>query len=136
MYFIERRVRGLKVMSTINKDLSILVSKCAPDIKALSSAARVASALADNRLNDNFETALSALIEYHGANALTSLAAVMRHYDLGITCQYEDGSWVADEDIVIVQDDESGNVSKIFVCQDSIVWAETLSANNIKPEEL
>ena len=33
-------------------------------------------------LSDNFETALSALIEHHGADALTSLAEVMRHYDL------------------------------------------------------
>lgn len=33
-------------------------------------------------LNDNFETALKALIDHHGADALTSLAAVMWHYDL------------------------------------------------------
>lgn len=35
-------------------------------------------------LSDNFETALSALIEHHGADALTSLAAVMRHYNIKI----------------------------------------------------
>lgn len=33
-------------------------------------------------LSDNFETALTALIEHHGADALTSLAEVMRHHDL------------------------------------------------------
>lgn len=38
----------------------------------------------DNRLHDNFETGLSALIEHHGADALTALAAVMRHYNIKI----------------------------------------------------
>ena len=38
----------------------------------------------DNRLSDNFETALAALIEHHGADALTALAAVMRHYNIKI----------------------------------------------------
>ena len=42
----------------------------------------------DNRLRDNFETALSALIEHHGADSLTALAAVMRHYDLRFDTAY------------------------------------------------
>jgi hypothetical protein len=69
------------------------------------------------RLNDDFETALKALIEHHGVYALTSLAAVMRQHNLefhtidGLTIAYCDAGIVF-------------NIDK----------SEPITANDIKPE--
>ena len=33
-------------------------------------------------LNDNFQTALAALIEHHGKNSINTFCAVMKHFDI------------------------------------------------------
>lgn len=78
----------------------------------------------DELLSDNFETALSALIEHHGADALTALAAVMRNLDITIehwhVCGYSS--------IMISR----GN-SEIY--SDSVDLSKKITANDIKPEK-
>lgn len=73
-------------MATLNAVIKALDDagiKPAAD-KARAVEIRLQSLESDPRLNDNFETALAALIEHHGADALTSLATVMRHYNIKI----------------------------------------------------
>lgn len=45
----------------------------------------VAVPVDDKRFHHNFETALAALIEHHGADALTALTAFCGHYDMILT---------------------------------------------------
>lgn len=93
-------------MATLNAVIKALDDagiKPAAD-KARAVEIRLQSLESDPRLNDNFETALSALIEHHGADALASLAAVMRHYNIefhtvdGITIRHSDAGIVFDMD--------------------------------------
>lgn len=93
----------------------------------LASVARCAIMLAnDNRLNNNFETALAALIEHHGADALTSLAAVMRHYEISMSI-YDNG--------VYMQPDINIEISADNQLISTISNASQLTANGIKPEK-
>ena len=79
----------------------------------------------DNRLSDNFETALAALIEHHGADALTSLAAVMRHLDISIELDHD-----PDMSSVTIKH----NKKELYYLErdDSIGF---ITANDIKPEK-
>lgn len=77
-------------------------------------------------LSDNFETALSALIEHHGADALTSLAAVMRHYSLEIDCVYHPAN---ECDVPIICDRDGEEIFRPYI------GSGTITANDIKPEK-
>lgn len=72
----------------------------------------------DPRLDDNFETALKALIEHHGVDALTSLAAVMRHHAMAFYS----------ESIVQIESDRK------LVFNNSDLTSFLITADDIKPE--
>lgn len=72
----------------------------------------------DPRLSDNFETALAALIEHHGADALTALSAVMRCHDLQLIPSIDGLAITNMTDLIKEVDSPS-----------------TITANDIKPEK-
>ena len=87
----------------------------------------------DNRLSDNFQTALAALIEHHGADALTSLAAVMRHYNIKIDsngCGAVREGAEATHHLFIWEGDE---VLEHKWCKEKDIVE--ITANDIKPEK-
>lgn len=76
----------------------------------------------DPILSNNFETALTALIEHRGADALTSLSAVMRHH--GITF------FIGNNELFICAESAGGYIETI-----KQKTRAGLKANDIKPEK-
>lgn len=98
-----------------------------PDEWQMDELARMADSLENGSgQSDNFETALAALIEHHGADALTSLAAVMRHYEISMSI-YDNG--------VYMQPDINIEISADNQLISTISNASQLTANGIKPEK-